>query len=121
MTIDHRTRRDDAAREELLAQLAQSRAEIHRVLEPPPAEPSAGPSGEPSEARSQLDAAGFPRSRTLRMLMSGRGLGGVVALLGGFLIARPALAWRLVRLLRSSAVARMLMLRAIAALRAKRG
>jgi hypothetical protein len=114
MTNNHRAQRDEAARQEVLARLAQSRAEICRLLEPPPAEST--------EARLQSEAAGeFPRSRTLRMLMSGRGLGAVGALLGGFLIARPALAWRLVGLLRSSAVARMLLLRAIGALRAKGG
>jgi hypothetical protein len=104
---------NDAAREEVLARLAQSRAEIRQLLEPPPdGLRGAGPS--PSGA-----AGDFPRSRTMQLLMSGRGLGTVGAILGGLLIARPALALRLVRTLPIGAVARMLLLRAIAAMRTK--
>ena len=55
----------------------------------------------------------------MQMLMSGRGLGTVGAILGGLLIARPALALRLVRMLPIGALARVLLLRAIAALRKK--
>ena len=39
--------------------------------------------------------AGFPRSRTMQMLMSGRGLGTLGALAAGLIVARPALALRL--------------------------
>jgi hypothetical protein len=103
----------DAAREEVLARLAQSRAQIRRLLEPPP-------DGSPGSGPSPSGAAGdFPRSRTMQMLMSGRGLGTMGAILGGLLIARPALALRLVRMLPIGAVARMLLLRAIATMRAK--
>jgi hypothetical protein len=105
--------RNDAARQEVLAKLAQSRAEIRRLLEPPrDGAPGAGPT--PSGATGE-----FPRSRTMQMLMSGRGLGTVGAILGGLLIARPALALRLVRMLPIGAVARVLLLRAIAGMRAK--
>jgi len=113
MSIDRRTqpRTPDAERDEILARLAQSRAEIRRVLEPPPIEPA--------EARAVARGGEFPRSRTMRMLMSGRGLGVAGAVLAGLLVARPALAWRLIRLLPTGALARMLILRAIGAMRAK--
>jgi hypothetical protein len=48
--------------------------------------------------------------------LSGRGLGTVGAILGGLLLARPALALRLVRMLPIGAVARVLLRRAIGAL-----
>jgi hypothetical protein len=104
---------NDATREQVLARLAQSRTEIRRLLEPAPdGPPGAGPS--PSGAPGD-----FPRSRTMQMLMSGRGLGTVGAIVGGLFIARPSLALRLVRMLPTGAVARMLLLRAITAMRAK--
>jgi hypothetical protein len=53
------------------------------------------------------------------LLMSGRGLGTVGALAGGLLLARPALALRLLRMLPSGAIARMLVVKAIASLRAR--
>jgi hypothetical protein len=104
--------RDEAARDVILARLAESRAQIRRLLEPPP--------GEPGEVHPSPSAApgGFPRSRTMRMLMSGRGLGSIGALVGGLLIARPALAWRLIRLLPASAVTRVIIARIIGAMRA---
>jgi hypothetical protein len=55
----------------------------------------------------------------MQMLMSGRGLGTVGAIAAGLLIARPALALRLLRMLPASAVARMLMLKAFSALRTR--
>lgn len=104
---------NEGAREEVLARLAQSRAEIRRLLEP-------SPDGSSGVGRSPSGAAGdFPRSRTMQMLMSGRGLGSVGAILGGLLIARPALALRLVRMLPIGAVARVLLLRAIGTMREK--
>jgi hypothetical protein len=101
---------NDPAREEVLARLAQSRAEVRRLLEPAPdGSPRAGPS--PSGAAGE-----FPRSRTMQMLLGGRGLGTMGALLGGLLLARPALALRLVRMLPIGAMARALLLRAIGAI-----
>jgi hypothetical protein len=104
----------DAAREETLARLASSRAEIRRLLEPPPREPE----GEGSAAGGG-DRDAFPRSRTMKLLTSGRGFGTVGALLGGLLIARPALALRMLRLLPLGALGRMLVVKGIAALRAR--
>jgi hypothetical protein len=99
---------DTIARKALLARLALSRAELKLLLDPPP------PPGTPGE---KPPASGFPRSRTMRALLSHRGLGAVGALAGGLLIARPALALRLLRLIPASAVSRMLIARAIDYLR----
>jgi hypothetical protein len=55
----------------------------------------------------------------MQMLMSGRGLGTLGALAAGLLVARPALALRLLRMLPASAVARMLLMKTFTALRAK--
>jgi hypothetical protein len=105
------TARDDAARIEIRARLAASRQELRRVLDPPRNDGEAGVSGDLAD--------GFPRSRTMQLLMSGRGLGTVGAILAGLLLARPTLALRLLRMLPASAVARMVMTRAFSALRAK--
>jgi hypothetical protein len=99
-----------AARDEILARLAASRAEIRRLLDPPPDE-----SGGETPPGADRANGQFPRSRTMQLLMSGRGLGAVGALLGGVLVARPVLAWRLLRALPTGAVARMLILRALTA------
>jgi hypothetical protein len=107
------TDRDQAARAEILARLAASREELRRILDPPPDEPAVG------GAKAGAGAGGFPRSRTLQMLMSGPGLGTLGAAALGLIVARPGLALRLMRLLPASAVAKTLLIRAIAALRAK--
>ena len=106
---------DAAQRDAIMARLAQSRAEISRLLEPPPSP------GDASESTTDEHSifGGFPRSRTMQMLMSGRGLGTVGALAGGLLIARPALALRLLRLVPASAVAKMLMAKAVSVLKSK--
>jgi hypothetical protein len=106
------TDRDAEARAEILARLAASREELRRVFDPP--HNSNGGSPTPGE-----HPGGFPRSRTMQMLMSGRGLGTLSAIAAGLLMARPGLALRLLRSLPASAVARMLLARAMTALRAK--
>jgi hypothetical protein len=105
--------RDEAARAEILARLAVSREELQRILDPPANEPDAGGS------KAGDRPGGFPRSRTMQMLMSGRGLGTLGAAALGLLVARPGLALRLLRILPASAVAKTLLIRAIAALREK--
>jgi hypothetical protein len=97
---------DTAAREAILVRLAQSRAEIRRLLEPPDAEGESGsaPAGLPD---------GFPRSRIMRALMSGRGIGAIGAIASGLVLSRPALAWRLIRLLPTGAVARAIVSRVV--------
>ena len=107
------TDRDQAARAEILARLAASREELRRILDPPPDEPAVG------GPNPGAGAGGFPRSRPLQLLMCGRGLGTLGAAAVGLIVARPRLALRLMRLLPASAVAKTLLLRGIAALRAK--
>ena len=88
----------ETQRKAILARLAESRAEIKRLLEPR------------SDERGNEGAAngtGFPRSRTMRALMSSRGLGAVGATAAGLIMARPALAWRLIRMLPTGALLRM--------------
>ena len=98
----------DVARSETLARLAASREEIRRLLEPPRAAPVRG--GEPA-------ARGFPRSRVVKWLMSGGGGGTIGAMAGGMLIARPALAFRLLRRLPTGPMGSLLLFKVIAALR----
>jgi hypothetical protein len=104
--------RDATALSQIHAKLVQSREELRLILDPPPGEYGNG-------GQSPGHAAGFPRSRTMQMLMSGRGLGTLGALVGGLLIARPALALRLLRYVPASSVAKMIMARAIGALKSK--
>ena len=101
------------SRSETLAHMAQSRAEIRRLLEPPQ-----HPAGS-DQGAVDGGAREFPRSRTMKLLLSGRGVGTVGAVVGGLLMARPALAIRLLRMIPAGAVARMLLVKGIAALRAK--
>jgi hypothetical protein len=105
--------RDAAARDLIRTRLAQSREELRVLLDPPPSARNGG---------SQFSAnglGGFPRSRTMQALLSSRGLGTLGALAGGLLIARPALALRLLRLVPASAVGKMLIAKAVGALKGK--
>jgi hypothetical protein len=99
-------------RSDILKRLAESRQEIRTLLEPPLQE--AGTNGLGGE-----HTGGFPRSRTMQMLMSGKGMGTLGAVASGLLIAKPALALRLLRLLPASAMARTLLVRAFTTWRAK--
>jgi hypothetical protein len=105
---------EQAERDAILARLAASRVEISRILEPAPTDDTEGPPA----ARSGPPGA-FPRSRTMQMLMSGKSLGAVGATAAGLLIARPGLAWRLLRALPAGAIARMVLSRLLGG-RAKR-
>jgi len=102
------------SRAETLAMMAATRAEIRALLEPPAANSAIEDGGE-HESGSE-----FPRSRTMRLLLSGRGLGTAAALIGGLLVARPALFLRALRLIPSGAVARMLLVKGIAWMRTER-
>jgi hypothetical protein len=95
-----------------MTRLAQSREELRQLLDPPP---DASRSGE----TAANGHAGFPRSRTMQMLLSSRGLGTLGAVAGGLLIARPALALRLLRFVPAGSVAKMLMTRVMSALKEK--
>ena len=105
---------DEAARAAILARLAASREELRRILDPPPKESDAGESN-----GGDAPPGTFPRSRTMQILMSNRGLGTLGAAAAGLLVARPGLALRLLRILPAGAVAKTLLIRAIAALREK--
>jgi hypothetical protein len=104
---------DTARRDATLARLAASRAEIRRVLEPPP--PRVSPGDVPDSG--DLGFAAFPRSRTMKMLLSARGAGTLGAVACGLFVARPQLALRLLRMLPAGAIGRMLLVKAISALR----
>jgi hypothetical protein len=106
---------DSSERDAIMARLAQTRGEISRLLEPPP---DADAEGEGHHPRGLGEE--FPRSRTMRALLSGRGLGAVGAMAGGLLLARPRLAWRLLRMLPTGAVTRMVIARVMSAMRGKR-
>ena len=107
------TREGPAGRDAILARLAESRTEVRRLLEPPPEEAAA------AIWRPQGALGDFPRSRTLKKLLSGPGASVVGAIVVGLLIARPKLAWRLIRLLPRSTLARSFALRLISTLRPK--
>ena len=104
---------DREERDLILNRLAQSREELRALLDPPPGESDGG------GAARMNGHAGFPRSRTMQMLLSSRGLGALGALAGGLLIARPALALRLLRFVPVSAVGKILMAKAVSALKSK--
>jgi hypothetical protein len=106
---------DAAVRTEILARLALSREELRRILDPPRQEPRPNGGSTPGDF-----PGGFPRSRTMQMLMSQRGLGIIGAGAAGLLLARPALALRLLRLLPASAFAKMMLTRALTAMRSKK-
>jgi hypothetical protein len=106
---------DAAARTEILARLALSREEVRRLLDPPRQEPQANRRSTPGAF-----PGGFPRSRTMQMLMSERGMGIIGAGAAGLLLARPALALRLLRMLPASAFAKMMLTRAFTALRTRK-
>lgn len=106
---------DSSERDAILARLAESRTEISRLLERPPE--TADGDDEPRQRSS--GSAGFPRSRIMQALMSGRGIGAIGAMAGGLLLARPRLAWRLLRMLPTSAVTRMVVARVVGAMRGK--
>lgn len=101
-------------REQTRLRMAASRAEIRRILDPPPRTDSDLGSSVGEQPES------FPRSRTMKLLLSGRGIGTVGAMVGGLLISRPALAFRLLRLLPTGAVAKMLLGKALMTLRSNR-
>jgi hypothetical protein len=102
---------DANARNAILARLAQSREEVRQVLDPPRVE-----SGGNDAQAAHTGAGEFPRSRTMRTLLSSRGLGAAGALVGGLLIARPSLALRLLRMVPVSAVGKMLVAKLISGL-----
>ena len=103
--------RDEARRNAILARLAESRTEIKRLLEPRSEEEDEAAAGE---------GTGFPRSRTMRALLSGRGLGAVGATAAGLALARPGLAWKLIRMVPAGALLRVALGRFLGGMRERR-
>jgi hypothetical protein len=105
--------RDTDARNLIRTKLAQSREELRVIFYPPSGEGS-------GDGQSSVNGrGGFPRSRTMQALLSSRGLGTLGAVAGGLLMARPALALRLLRLLPVSGMAKIFMSKAVGALKSK--
>jgi hypothetical protein len=104
---------DAVARSVILAKLSQSRAELRALLDPPRPQPG-------TESSHGAQHSEFPRSRTMQALLSSKGLGAAGALVGGLLIARPALALRLLRMVPASAVGKMLLVKALETFRSQR-
>lgn len=101
---------EQLTRASALAKLASTREELRALFEPADASANAGASGTRA-------VAAFPRSRTMQMLLSGKGLGTVGALVGGVIAARPALALRLLRLVPVTAVGKLLLGKGIGMMR----
>jgi hypothetical protein len=78
-----------------VARLAGSRQELLDLF-----------TSDPGQAAPSATERQFPRSRTIRLLMHSRSLRAMAALAAGMLVARPALAWRLLRMLPVGAFAR---------------
>ncbi len=97
---------EQEAQRKVLEKLGSSRAELRQLLDPP------GAPGAPAE-QSGGGRGGFPRSRTMRLLTSGKGLGTIGALVAGLLVSRPALALKLLRLLPMGALSRTLFKKAL--------
>jgi hypothetical protein len=95
---------DDASREDATSRLARSREELRALLEPH-RRPLFG------NRRSPGVPGEFPRSRTMRFLTSGGGVGTAAALGCGLLISRPVIALRILKMIPFGAVIRMLLLR----------
>jgi len=108
----------DDARRETLARMAQSRAQIRQLLDPP--SPAADSEGDEAGGAGAAADRTFPRSRTMRALLSGRGIGTAGAVLTGLLVARPALLVRALRLIPTGAVARLLLVKGISWIKARR-
>ena len=102
------TAQDEEKRRLVRARLALSREEYRAILDPPRVHPEAG--------ETPARVAGFPRSRTMRTLLSKSGLGTLGAVAAAILVARPRLALKLWRSLPTRMVRRLLIGRVFAML-----
>jgi hypothetical protein len=89
-------------RAEIEARLASTREAIVTLFQP---------QIDARAARALGGQGAFPRSRTMRLLLSHKGLAAVVTAACGLLIARPALALRLLRMLPLATLAKLLLRR----------
>jgi hypothetical protein len=103
-------------RADALAKLADSRRDLLRLFEPQHESQGVNANGaDPGGAGAEAPETGdFPRSRTMRMLTSNRGLGAVALVGGSLLLSRPALLARVLRLLPVGALAKTALLRLLA-------
>lgn len=104
---------DGSAEAEIVNRLALSRAQLREILDP---QRDGSIRGENGEVRQN---GAFPRSRTMRMLLTSRAAGTVAAVGAGLLISRPSIVWRLLRMIPAGAIARMTILRLFTARGAK--
>jgi hypothetical protein len=89
-------------RSHTVARLAETRRQLLALFVPEP-----GADGRAAGAQDDV----FPRSRTLRLLLSRHGFGAFSALAGGLLLARPAILWRLLRWAPVRTLAKTMLLR----------
>jgi hypothetical protein len=101
---------DDAdRRNELEARLAETRRELVDLFGPESGGEQPGPeTGADLRQGRHRRESGFPRSGTMRLLLSSRGLGALAVAACGLLVSRPALALRLLRLVPVGTFARIL-------------
>jgi hypothetical protein len=102
------TDQDAEKRNQVRARLAGSREEYRTILDPSLDNPESG--------KTSASLANFPRSRTMRTLLSKRGLGTLGAVAAAVLLARPKLALKVWRMLPARVVKRLLIGRALAML-----
>ena len=102
------TNQDAEKRSLVRARLALSREEYRAILDPPHDHHEVG--------ETSAGHASFPRSRTMRTLLSKRGLGTLGAVAAALLMARPRLALKIWRMLPAKMVRRLLIGRALAML-----
>jgi hypothetical protein len=104
---------DGSAEAGIVNRLAISRGQLREILDPQRDDSIRGGHGGGRQNGT------FPRSRTMRMLMTSRAAGTVAAVGAGLLISRPAILWRLLRMIPAGAIARMTILRLFTARGAK--
>jgi hypothetical protein len=102
------TDQDAEKRNQVLARLAQSRGEYRTILDPP--------HDNPEDGKTSASLANFPRSRTMRTLLSKRGLRALSAVAAAVFLVRPRLALKVWRMLPARMVKRLLIGRALAML-----
>jgi hypothetical protein len=102
------TAQDEEKRKLVRARLALSREQYRLILDPPRVHPEAG--------AAPASIAGFPRSRTMRTLLSKSGLGTLGAVAAAILVARPRLALKVWRSLPTRMLRRLLIGRVFAML-----
>jgi hypothetical protein len=102
------TDQDAEKRNQVLARLALSRGEYRTILDPA--------HDHPEDGKTSASLANFPRSRTMRTILSKRGLRTLGAVVAAVFLMRPKLALKVWRMLPARVVKRLLIGRALAML-----